>query len=160
MSQYTFESVVKAIPYSQEVVYARISDLNNLEKIRERLADPTVQAAIQQQVPADKMGDLQQKLSEMEFDTDSVRFNAPPIGNVCLHIIEREIPKCVKFEAEGVPMAMNMWIQLVPQDDSSCKMKITLRAELNMFIKGMVSKPLQQGVDRLADMLASIPYGF
>ena len=38
-------------------------------------------------------------------------------------------------------------------------MKLTIRAELNMFIKAMVSKPLKEGVEKLADMLAMIPYG-
>ena len=159
MSQCTFESAIKTIPYSQETVYTRISDLNNLGKIRERITDPAVQAAMAQQLQPEKLTEMQQKLQDMEFDADSVRLSAPPLGNICLRIIERDIPKCVKFEAEGIPMAMNLWIQLLPQGNQACKMKITLRAELNMLIKGMVSKPLQQGVDRLADMLSTLPYG-
>ena len=31
--------------------------------------------------------------------------------------------------------------------------------DLNPFIKGMVAKPLKEGVEKLADMLAMIPYG-
>lgn len=37
-------------------------------------------------------------------------------------------------------------------------MKVTIRAEVNAFMKAMVSKPLQEGVEKLADMLAMIPY--
>lgn len=37
-------------------------------------------------------------------------------------------------------------------------MKVTIRAEVNMFMKAMVSKPLQEGVEKLADMLAMLPY--
>jgi hypothetical protein len=37
-------------------------------------------------------------------------------------------------------------------------MKITLRADLNPFIKGMVSKPLQEGLEKIADMIAELPY--
>jgi hypothetical protein len=29
---------------------------------------------------------------------------------------------------------------------------------VNMFMKAMVSKPLQEGVEKLAEMLAMIPY--
>ena len=39
-------------------------------------------------------------------------------------------------------------------------MRVTLEAELNFFIKQMAKKPLQEGVEKLADMLAMIPYGF
>ena len=36
--------------------------------------------------------------------------------------------------------------------------RITVKAELNPFIKPMVSKPLQEGVDKMADMLVILPY--
>lgn len=38
------------------------------------------------------------------------------------------------------------------------KLKVTIRAEVNMFMKAMVTKPLQDGVDKLAEMLSMIPY--
>ena len=34
----------------------------------------------------------------------------------------------------------------------------TVRAELNPFIKPMVSKPLQDAIDKISTMLASLPY--
>jgi hypothetical protein len=37
-------------------------------------------------------------------------------------------------------------------------MKVTIRAEVNMFMKAMVTKPLQEGVEKIADMLAMISY--
>ena len=37
-------------------------------------------------------------------------------------------------------------------------MKVTVEAELNMFIRGMVSGPLQDGVEKIADALAMVPY--
>ena len=48
---------------------------------------------------------------------------------------------------------------MLPVGDDSCKMRVTLRAEVNVFMKAMVSKPLQQAVDGLADLLGNIPYG-
>ena len=41
---------------------------------------------------------------------------------------------------------------------TSAKLKVTIRAEVNMFMKAMVAKPLQDGVDKLAEMLSMIPY--
>ena len=53
---------------------------------------------------------------------------------------------------------MNLWIQILPVGEEQAKMKVTIRAEVNMFMKAMVSKPLQEGVEKLADMLSMISY--
>ena len=133
-----FESSVKQIPYSQADVYRNISDLRNLEKVRDR-------------VPEDK-------IDSFSFDEDTVSVNVPPVGELKLRIIERDEPKCVKFETAQSPVPFNVWIQVLPVSDTTSKMKVTVKAELNPFIKGMVSGPLQDGVEKIADALAQIPY--
>lgn len=37
-------------------------------------------------------------------------------------------------------------------------MKVTVRAELNAFIKPMASKPLQEAIDKISTVIASLPY--
>ena len=133
-----FESSVKLIPYSQEAVYRNISDLRNLEKVRDR-------------VPEDKIKDF-------SFDEDTISINVPPVGELKLRVVEREEPKCVKFETAQSPLPFNVWIQMLPVDEQNSKMKVTVKAELNPFIKGMVSGPLQDGVEKIADALSMIKY--
>jgi hypothetical protein len=133
-----FESSVKVIPYPQQAVFDKLSDLNNIESIRDKL-------------PQDKIKDL-------VFDNDSLSLSVSPVGTISLRIIERESPKCIKFETEKSPIPFNLWIQLLPVDDTSCKMKLTIKAELNPFIKGMVSGPLQEGIEKVADALAKVKY--
>ena len=133
-----FESSVKQIPYSQEAVYRNISDLRNLEKVRDR-------------VPEDKIKDF-------SFDEDTISINVPPVGELKLRVVEREEPKCVKFETAQSPLPFNVWIQMLPVDEQNSKMKVTVKAELNPFIKGMVSGPLQDGVEKIADALSMIKY--
>jgi len=133
-----FESSIKQIPYPQEAVYRNISDLSNLEKVRDR-------------VPEDKVQDF-------SFTEDTVSLNVPPVGELKLRIIERDAPKCVKFETAQSPVPFNVWIQVLPVTETTSKMKVTVKAELNPFIKGMVSGPLQDGVEKIADALAQIPY--
>ena len=138
-----FESSIKHVPYSQERVYNKLSDLNNLESVRERLG-----------LLKDK---LDGKLEDMSFDTDSLTLKVQGIS-LTLRIIEREPMKCIKFEGDKSPIPLNLWIQILPVTDEEAKMKVTIRAEVNMFMKAMVSKPLQEGVEKLADMLAVISY--
>ena len=133
-----FESSIKQIPYSQEAVYRNISDLSNLERVRDR-------------VPSDKVKDF-------SFDHDSVTISVDPVGQITLRIVEREEPKCVKFETTQSPMPFNLWIQVLPVDEQNSKMKLTLKAELNPFIKSMVEKPLQDGLEKIADALAQVHY--
>ena len=134
----TFESSIKQIPYPQAAVYRNLSDLNNLEKVRDR-------------VPEDK-------ISDFTFDEDTVSLNVPPVGEIKLRVVDREEPKCVKFEAVQSPVPFNVWVQVLPVDEQNAKMKVTVGAELNPFIKSMVEKPLQDGVEKIADALAQVKY--
>ena len=129
---------MKQIPYPQEAVYRNISDLTNLEKVRDR-------------VPEDKVNDF-------SFDQDTVSLNVAPVGELKLRICERDEPKCVKFETVQSPVPFNVWIQVLPVDELNSKMKVTVKAELNPFIRSMVEKPLQDGVEKIADALAQVQY--
>ena len=133
-----FESSIKQINYPVEAVYRNISDLTNLERVRDR-------------VPEDKLKDFQ-------FDSDSVQVSVDPVGVIKLRIIEREENKCVKFEAEQSPLPFNLWIQVLPVSDTESKMKVTVKADIPFMLKGMVSGPLQDGVEKIADALSQIPF--
>ena len=76
-----FESNVKHVPYSQERVYNKLSDLNNLEGVRERL-----------DMVKDK---LDGKLEDMSFDRDSITLKVQGIS-LTLRIIEREPLNCTR----------------------------------------------------------------
>jgi len=133
-----FESSVKQIPSPEETVYRNISDFSNLERVRDR-------------IPEDKLQDFQ-------FDSDSVQVSVAPVGTIKLRIIEREENKCVKFETEQSPLPFNLWIQVLPVSETESKMKITVKADIPFMLKGMVSGPLQDGVEKIADALSQIPY--
>ena len=157
-----YEISVKRIYAPVGNVYAKLSDLNNLAAIRERMADPAFEQVIRQQM-GDKLneGQLQQArdiVSRMQFDRDTATVEAGPVGSVSLRIVEREEPKLVKLQAENSPIPANLWIQLLPAGDGLAAMKVTLGVELNFFMKQMVKGKLKDAVERLADMLAMLPY--
>ena len=155
MSVSKFEREVKIIPQVQQAVYDRFADLNNLASLKERLNDPEVQAKLAEEVPADKLGDLRSYTEGMTFDTDSLTI-ASPLGQVTLRIVERDEPKCIKFASEGAPVQLYVWVQLLPHGEMETKMRVTVGAEVNFFMKGMVAKPLQQAADGLANILSAI----
>jgi len=133
-----FISDIKTIPYGNRIVYETLSDLNNLEKLKNR-------------IPSDKIEDF-------TFDSDSCSFSVSPVGKVRFSIIDREPLKTIKLTADQSPVAVNMWIQLKETGEQETKMKLTIKADLNPFLKPMISKPLQEGIDQIADIIAKIPY--
>ena len=133
-----FESSIRQIQYSQQSVYNMLSDLSNIERIRDRIP--------------------QDKLKDFTFDRDSIAMSVAPVGEIRLCIVEREEPKCVKFETEQSPVPFNLWIQVVAVSETTCKVKVTVKADLNPFIRGMVSKPLQEALEKIADALEAVRY--
>ena len=150
-----YESQIKAVPYSQSAVYAKVADLNNLAVIKERFDDP----AVQEKMPADKVEEIRNIVSQMEFTTDTVSAPAGPIGGtISVQIVDREPEKCVKFTSTQSPVSFKVWIQVLPTSETTSKLKVTIDADLNFFMKQMLGSHLQKGVDKFADMLAMIPY--
>ena len=92
------------------------------------------------------------------FDNDSIAVRVNPVGMVKFKIIEREEPKTIKFEAEGSPVPVNFWIQILPVEENTSKIKLTIKADIPFFLKGMVQKPLEQGIEKIADILQMINY--
>jgi hypothetical protein len=136
MTQY--ESPVKHIPYAQQRVYNKLSDLNNLESLKGR-------------VPENKVDNL-------SYDADHVSFNVTGIGNIRLKVLERAPFKCIKFESVESPIPFNAWIQLIEVSEEECKIRITLGLEVNMFMKSIVSKPVKEGLEKIVDILSMIQY--
>ena len=133
-----FESSIREIPYPQQAVYHRLSDLSLSEEVRNQL-------------PEDKREDI-------IFDSESITMDVPPVGSISIRICDREEPKTIKYETVSSPLPFNLWVQLLSTSDTSCKMKLTIKADLNMFVKGMISKPLQAGLEKLADAIAAGRY--
>ena len=145
-----FESSVKQIPHSQKSVYAMLSDLSNIQRLKDHLPEEATDN--------DEMNKVKDKLKNLSFDQDSLSINVDPIGQVSMRIIERDEPKMIKLESEKSPFAFKFWIQVLPVTEASSKMKLTIDADVPFFAKSMVAKPLQEGIEKIADALAMIPF--
>lgn len=132
-----FESSIKQIAYPQQSVYNMLSDLTNIERVKDK-------------VPEDKLKDL-------TFDKDTISISVSPVGQISMRIVERDEPKTIKFASENSPMSFNFWIQILPVSDTASKMKLTIDADIPFFAKGMVSGPLKEGIEKIAEALATIP---
>ncbi|WP_080905986.1 SRPBCC family protein [Parabacteroides sp. Marseille-P3160] len=133
-----FVSEVKTISHNDGVIFSLLSDLSNLEKIKDKIP--------------------QDKISDFSFDTDSCTLEVAPAGKITFRIVEREPNKTIKFATTDSPVPLFLWIQLKPVGENDTKLRLTVHAELNPFIKPMVSKPLQDALDKMSALIASLPY--
>ncbi len=156
------ESTIKYACAPIGSVYAKLSDLTNLEAIRQNLSNPAARQTILEKagdkVKPEQIDQMAEHLKNMVITPDSINMEAGPLGNITLQIVEREPDKLVKLEAVGLPMAANLWIQMLDNGDGRTALKVTIGAELNFLMKQMLKGKLKKGAEGLADMLCMMPY--
>lgn len=79
-----------------------------------------------------------------------------PLG---FRIIEREPFKMIKYgDKNGKPLSFTLWVQLVEVGPSDTRIRVTLHVSVPMMLRMFLpKKKIQEGVDRLADFLATMP---
>ncbi len=148
MSVSKYVSDVKIVNNNQEIIYNYLSNFENLSKyVNEGLLEKMTE-----QIP-------QIKISNFESDADSCRFQIAGMGLAEIRIIEREPLKTIKITSTGsLPVSVVFWIQLLPVAEYETKLRLTLDADMSMMIKMMVGKKLEDGINKMADVLAALPY--
>jgi len=131
-SMKTYESKIVSIKRLDEDVFKVLSNFKNFS--------PFVQAA---------------QIENWEADDDWCKFSVKGMGNAGLRIIEREPSKTIKITGDGgIPFEFFFWIQLKQVAPYDTRMKLTLKADLNMMMKMMVGSKLQEGIDTMAEQIA------
>ena len=139
MSETKYESKITSAPCSAQQIYRVMSNLQNLERVRDM-------------IPKDK-------IQEMEIEPDRVRIKVDGLAQkITIAIVDRIENDTVKFGAEGIPMDANFWIQLKELAPNDTRIKLTVKADIPMMFKMMIGKKLQDGLNQAADMLAQFPY--
>ena len=133
-----FTSDIKTIPHNRQLIYDVLSNMENLAKAKDRFSEDRIQ--------------------DFTFDRDSCTFSVSPIGQLRFVIVERNAPETVQLAMEQAPVDANLFIRLIPENENETQVQLRIEANLNPFFKSMVSKPLQEGINKIADVLTVIPY--
>lgn len=141
MSQYKSKSY--PVNASQEQVFNRLSNPSILADKIEALPD-----------------EVKEKLNSVTFNTDSIVFNVPPVGEIKMVFSKVEAPSRLVIAPESSPVPFSMSIDLDPDNNNgTTALTAAINAELNFFLQQMVGSKLQDGIERVAEMLARLPYG-
>jgi len=132
----TYESPIQTLTCSQAAAYTKLSDLRNLEAVKDR-------------IPQDKVKD-------MTCDVDSCSVTVDPVGQLVLRIVERQPDHTIKFSADKAPIDFTLWIQLKETSENDTRMKVTLKAEIPFMIKAMIGTKVDGFVKQFAEMIATV----
>ena len=139
MAATKYESKIGQIPYNDQVVFAVLSNLENLNRFSDL-------------IPKDK-------IKHLEITTDYIRMQVDGLAQkFTIRIVEKEENKTIKFGVENLPMDANMWIQLKQVAEQDTRIKLTIKADIPMMFRMMFEKKLQQGLDQAVAMLCQVPY--
>ena len=95
------------------------------------------------------------KVDGWEVDGDSCSFTVKGIA-LNIRFVEKIPYSTVKIGGdEGSPFEFFFWIQLVKVGEYDTRMRLTLHANLNMMMKMMLGKKLQEGIDQIAEQIAT-----
>ena len=126
----TLESNIEKITASDTEIFAFLSNLNNFEKL----------------VP--------EQVENWKSDTDTCSFRVSGMADIALKIIEKVASSKIVISSDGSsPVSFTMVLHITKEDDMNSLFKIKFLAELNGFMATMVSKPLGQFVNVLAEKL-------
>jgi len=131
-----YQSEIKTISSSEEVVFGILSDLNHLEKLK-------------------KQDIASGKLKVLECNADSCLLEIEQIGRIGFRIVEKEAFKTIKFESFQLAVEVNAWIHLEQITEKETKMELTMAANLPPLLKMMLNKKLERGINMLADFFES-----
>ena len=97
---------------------------------------------------------LEGKVDDWKVEGDSCSFKVKGI-TAGMKIVDRIPSNTIKIEGDQTsPMPFTFWIQLKQVSVDDTRMRLTLHTKLNMMMKMMLGKKLQEGINKMADSIA------
>lgn len=130
MALYQSKTITVNKPF--EEVYGKVSDLKNLEQFRDRIP--------------------KEYTVNFECDTDYVQFRVAPVGDLLLRIVERGADK-IRLNIEKLPFKAEISMNIGNVSPSETNIQLVLDADIPFFVKHIVGNKLEEGMDKIADIL-------
>ena len=130
MALYQSKTITVNKPF--EEVYGKVSDLKNIEQFRDRIP--------------------KEYTVNFECDTDYVQFRVAPVGDLLLRIVERGADK-IRLNIEKLPFKAEMSMNIGNVSPSETNIQLVLDADIPFFVKHIVGNKLEEGMNKIADIL-------
>jgi len=141
-----FNSSENTLDASAQTVFDKLSDLSNLKTFLANVPED--------KIPADK----REMFEKLQIEPDSILIEGGPTGQVKLEVTERKSPTLIKLKATNMPIDVALLLHIIPVDNTQCRTRVSVEADIPVFLKAMVSRPMQQLVDQFAQVLSAIKF--
>lgn len=137
MATYSGKSVT--LPRPIGVIYEKVADLSQYRDMVEQL--PEEQRA---------------KLNGVEFDGDSIKMDAPAVGQLVFKISERVPSSRVSFSAEGSPIPLLLSVNLKEADAEHTTVTPAIKIEIPPMLKPFIGGKIQEAADKFGEVFTSL----
>lgn len=140
----SYKSEPQTIACAIGTVWAKLS---NPEVIKQQLDEH------KDQLP----DEARQNLEKATFSADGITIESP-MGPVKLAVADKVEPTHVTFEAQGVPVQINVQVDLKPIDDATTSAVASINADIPLMLRGMVGGKLKEAANKFGQLLSKLPY--
>ena len=126
----------------------------NIDRIYSVVSNPEKIKELTAKVPAE----AQDKLKEMEFESDSITLNVGPVGKIKLAVTERIEPNKIVYTAQNSPVPMSMTLKLDKVDEGNTTLNGSLNLEIPVFLRPMVDGKIKDALAKVSERLSQIPF--
>lgn len=100
--------------------------------------------------------DVAANLDKITLSDDSISINGGPTG--ALKLVRSAATPCseITFTGENTPIPLGISFHISPEGEKS-NIQAVMNADVPIFLKPMIAKPMQQAVDMFATLLEKIP---
>lgn len=121
----------------------------NIDRIYSVVSNPEKIKELTAKVPAE----AQDKLKEMEFESDSITLNVGPVGKIKLAVTERVEPNKIVYTAQNSPVPMSMTLKLDKVDEGNTTLNGSLNLDIPVFLRPMVDGKIKDALAKVSERL-------
>ncbi len=140
MAKYTSKAVVLAV--TKDEAYR---NLTNLSAFQERLKN----------VPKEMLD----KIGNIEFSENSIKFNTPQVGELQFDVVGREENKdgvsLVKFQAARSPIPLSLAI-FISDKEGKAELTSEIDVEIPAMLRPMLGGKMQEAAEKFNEMICTI----
>lgn len=142
----TVKSEKKIIAAPAEKVFDKLSNLDNLKPLLERIP--------RDNIPQDKL----EMFENLKVTADTITIPAGPVGAITLRVTDRLPYSLIRLDGEGTPVPLNMQLEIGSRGENECEVQIAIHIDIPVMLKPMISGPLKKIVDQFSQVLGAIPF--
>lgn len=144
MAIYNSETVT--IGTSAENVYSKLSNLENLRSLLEK-------------IPADQIPDDKRAMFDsITVTPDSITVPGGPVGALTFKVKEKQEPRLVRLVGEGSPVPLTLAMHVSPKGENQCDASVEIDIAIPAMLKPMIGGTIQKMADQFSQILRSIPF--